>query len=258
MSSSQTVFIVDDDRAFLETTCGWLKSVDCPVVAYESAEDFLKQFQPSQSGCLLLDIVLPKMDGLKLLAEMNRRRWSIPTIAMTAHGKISDAVRAIKLGAVNYLEKPFKSKKALIELVKRTMESAKFAGQVRLELEEFGRKLSRLTSRQQEVLKLVVEGLSSNEIAERFGSTTSTVSSQRSAVMTKLAVESIPELVRLTLQYSVATELDPALASIAAFRSASNAGRPSKKKSSRVRPAKANSSKLPSPKATARKNRNSG
>ena len=258
MSSSPTVFIVDDDLAFLETTCRWLESVNYPVVAYESAEDFLKQFQSSQSGCLLLDILLPKMDGLKLLEEMNRRRWSIPTIAMTAHGKISDAVRAIKLGAVNYLEKPFKSKKALVELVRRTMESAEFAGQARLEMEEFGRKLSRLTLRQQEVLKLVVEGLSSSEIADSLGSTTSTVSSQRSAIMEKLSADSIPELVRLTLQYSVAMELDPALASIAAFGSAGNSGRSSKEKSSNARPANANSSKRPSPTGTTRKKRNSG
>ncbi len=217
MSVARTIFIVDDDRDFLNTACRWLKSVDIPVLAFESAADFLSQFQPNQTGCLLLDIVMPKMSGLELLQELNRRHWLLPTIAMTAHKKIPYAVQAMKLGAVDFVEKPFTSKKALVELVTRAMQTANYARKVRVEMVQFGEKLRLLTTREQEVLKMVVDGLSSNEIADSFGSTASTVSNQRASIMAKLSAESVAELVRVTLRYSVATELDPTLATSSAF-----------------------------------------
>lgn len=218
LDETQTVFIVDDDPDFLETACRWLESVDIRVVTFKSAVEFLEAFRPDHPGCLLLDIVMPEMTGIQLLERINRRHWVIPTIAMTAHKKISYAVEAMKLGAVDFIEKPFSSKRVLIDLVTRVMKTAQYARKVRVEMTEFSQKLSNLTAREHEVLKLVVEGLSSNEIAEVFGSTTSTVSGQRSSIMAKLAVESVAELVRVTLRYSVATELDPSLALLTDFR----------------------------------------
>ena len=218
MDNAQTAFIVDDDRDFLNTACRWLESVNIPVKAFDSAVEFLGEFQPNDSGCLLLDIVMPKMNGLELLEELNRRQWILPTIAMTAHKKISYAVQAMKLGAVDFVEKPFTSKKAFVELVTRAMQTANYARKVRVEMVQFGEKLLLLTPREQDVLKLVVDGLSSNEIAEIFGNTTSTVSYQRASIMAKLSVESVAELVRVTLRYTVATELDPTLAASSAFR----------------------------------------
>ena len=218
MNSLPTVFLVDDDNAFLKTTSSWLKSAGCFVETHDCAASFLNHYQLGQPGCLLLDIYMPKMSGLKLLAEMRRRRWKIPTIAMTAHGSISDAVKAIKLGALDYVEKPFSSKKALIALVTRAMKSAVFARELREEIEEFGHRLDLLTIRERDVLKLVVDGLSSSEIADRFGSTTATVSTQRAAIMAKLGAESVPSLIRLTLRHSVAVELDPTLAAVIGTR----------------------------------------
>ncbi len=254
MSVAQTVFIVDDDRDFLNTACRWLTSVEIPVLAFESAADFLSQFQPDQTGCLLLDIVMPKMGGLELLQELNRRHWLLPTIAMTAHKKISFAVQAMKLGAVDFVEKPFTSKKALVELVTRAMQTANYARKVRVEMVEFGEKLSQLTSREQEVLSLVVDGLSSNEIADIFGNTASTVSNQRASIMAKLSAESVAELVRVTLRYSVATELDPILAASSAFR----LDRKPTVKKPRDLPSKKAASKRASPTVTNRTKRNSG
>jgi FixJ family two-component response regulator len=218
MDGDQTVFIVDDDRDFLNTACRWLESVDIPVLAFNSAAKFLKAFQPDQTGCLLLDIAMPRMNGLELLQELNRRHWLIPTIAMTAHKKVPYAVQAMKLGAVDFVEKPFRRKQVFIDLVTRVMKTAQYARRVRVEMVQFGERLSELTPREQDVLKLVVDGLSSNEIADVFNSTVSTVSSQRASVIKKLHVETTPELVRVTLRYVVATELDPTLASSSAFR----------------------------------------
>ena len=254
MGVAQTVFIVDDNPDFLKTVCRWLESVNVRVLAFKSAAEFLDAFQPNHPGCLLLDIVMPKMSGLQMLEELNRRRWFIPTIAMTAHKKISFAVQAMKLGAVDFIEKPFSSKKVLVELVTRAMETAQYATKVRVEMAQFGEKLSSLTVREDEVLKLVVDGLSSNEIAEAFGSSVSTVSGQRSSIMAKLSVESVAELVREMLRYSVATELDPSLASFSNFQQ----GRKSTVKKTRELLGKKAVSKPPVAEATKGKKRNSG
>lgn len=260
----QTVFIVDDDRDFLKTTCRWLQSEHVRVVTFESAAEFLQAFQPDHPGCLLLDIVMPKMSGIQLLEELNRRRWVIPTIAMTAHNKISYAVEALKLGAADFVEKPFSSKAVLVKLVSRVMKTAQYARKIRVEMAVFSEKLSNLTTREQEVLKLVVEGLSSNEIAETFGSTTSTVSGQRASIMAKLSVEYVAELVREMLRYSVATELDPSLASLSDFQKGRKPNvrkTPVKKRSVKKPPdlpSKKKFSKPPVPDAPKAKKRNSG
>ncbi len=201
MSSDPKLFVVDDDCGFLDAVHGWLESARLPVVACDSARAFLAEFQPGQPCCLLLDVVMPEMSGLELLVELNRRRWKIPTIAMTARSNVRDAVRAMKLGAMDYVEKPFSSKHSLIQLARRALQVATFAQQNRAEIEEIGDKLAKLSEREQEVLKQVADGLSSKEIAREMAVSIRTVESQRLTIMKKLEVESIAQLVRMVLLY---------------------------------------------------------
>ena len=209
MISSPTLFIVDDDRGFLDATHDWLKSASLPVVACNSARAFLAEFQPGQPCCLLLDVVMPVMSGLELLEELNRRHWTVPTIAMTARSSVRDAVRAMKLGALDYVEKPFSSKKSLIQVARRALQIATSAQQNRMEIEEIGAKMAKLTEREHEVLKQVADGLSSKEIAHAMDVGIRTVESQRFSIMKKLEAESIAQLVRMVLRYSVATAPKP-------------------------------------------------
>jgi FixJ family two-component response regulator len=217
MNSSPTLFIVDDDRGFLKAAHDWLKSARLSVVACDSARAFLSEYQPGQPGCLLLDVVMPEMSGLELLEELNRRQWTIPTIAMTARSSVHDAVRAMKLGALDYVEKPFASKNALIQVARRALQAATSAQQIRAEIDEIGGKLAKLSEREHEVLRQVADGLSSKEIAHAMNVSTRTVESQRLTMMKKLEAESIPQLVRMVLRYSVATESKATLAAAAAF-----------------------------------------
>ena len=213
MESTPTVFIVDNDVKFLHVTRDMLKAAQLAVIACESGSEFLDVYTEGHPGCLLLDIVMPEMSGLELLEELRRRRWFLPTIAMTAYGKVNEAVRAMKLGAIDFVEKPFEGKEALIKLVTNALQNATFAQQVRSEIVEMREKLSRLTTREREVLNFVVEGRSSKEIASEFDTKLRTVESQRFAIMNKLSADSIPQLVRMVLRYNVATQLDPALTS---------------------------------------------
>ena len=204
MSSNSTVFVVDDDRVFLETTCKLLKSAQLSVIACESAHAFLNTFQLGQPGCLLLDVIMPHMSGLELLEELNQRRWTIPTIVMTAHSHVSVAVQAMKLGALDFVEKPFRDKQSLIDLVQRALQTATFAQQQRAEIEEIGRKLATLTEHELYVLNRVVDGLSSKEIAYGMEVSIRTVETQRAKIMKKLEADSIPHLVRMVLRHATA------------------------------------------------------
>lgn len=221
MTLTPTVFLVDNDRDFLNATSVLLKSTQAPLVMCESGTEFLATYSEGRPGCLLLDIVMPGMSGLELLEELQRRHWFLPTIAMTAYGNVRDAVQAMKLGAMDYIEKPFQDKNAVVSLVKRALQAATFARQVRTEIQEIGDRISKLTSREREVLDLVVEGRSSKEIASEHKTKLRTVESQRFSIMTKLNAESVPILVRMVLRYKVATQLDPALAASEVFEKAS-------------------------------------
>jgi len=149
-------------------------------------------------------VIMPHMSGLELLEELNQRRWTIPTIVMTAHSHVSVAVQAMKLGALDFVEKPFRDKQSLIDLVQRALQTATFAQQQRAEIEEIGRKLATLTEHELYVLNRVVDGLSSKEIAYGMEVSIRTVETQRAKIMKKLEADSIPHLVRMVLRHATA------------------------------------------------------
>ena len=193
-----TVFVVDDDRAMRESLSWLLDSVGLRVRSYATAADFLAEHDPAQPGCLVLDVRMPGMSGLDLQAELARRGVELPTIVITGHAEVSMAVRAVKAGALDFIEKPF-SDQLLLDRVRQALEIDLEVREVRRRREDALRRLATLTAREREVLNLVVAGKQNKEIASELGVSPKTVEVHRAHVMSKMCVDSLAELIRITL-----------------------------------------------------------
>jgi two-component system response regulator FixJ len=193
-----TVFVVDDDRAMRESLSWLLDSVGLRVRSYATAADFLAEHDPAQPGCLVLDVRMPGMSGLDLQAELTRRGVELPTIVITGHAEVSMAVRAVKAGAIDFIEKPF-SDQLLLDRVRQALEIDLEAREVRRRREDARRRLATLTTREREVLNLVVAGKANKEIASALGVSPKTVEVHRAHVMSKMCADSLAELIRITL-----------------------------------------------------------
>jgi FixJ family two-component response regulator len=193
-----TVFVVDDDRAMRESLSWLLDSVGLRVRSYATAADFLAEHDPAQPGCLVLDVRMPGMSGLDLQAELARRGVELPTIVITGHAEVSMAVRAVKAGAIDFIEKPF-SDQLLLDRVRQALEVDLEAREVRRRREDARRRLATLTAREREVLNLVVAGKANKEVASALGVSPKTVEVHRAHVMSKMCVDSLAELIRITL-----------------------------------------------------------
>ena len=193
-----TVFVVDDDRAMRESLSWLLDSVGLHVRSYATAADFLADHDPAQPGCLVLDVRMPGMSGLDLQAELARRGVDLPTIVITGHAEVSMAVRAVKSGAIDFIEKPF-SDQLLLDRVRQALEMDRQAREVRSRREDARRRLATLTAREREVLNLVVAGRANKEIAFELRVSPKTVEVHRAHVMSKMCVDSLAELIRVTL-----------------------------------------------------------
>ena len=193
-----TVFVVDDDRAMRDSLSWLLDSVGLRVRSYATAAEFLADHDPAQPGCLVLDVRMPGMSGLDLQAELARRGVELPTIVITGHAEVSMAVRAVKAGAIDFIEKPF-SDQLLLDRVRQALQIDLEARDVRRRREDARRRLATLTAREREVLDLVVAGKANKEIASALGVSPKTVEVHRAHVMSKMCVDSLAELIRITL-----------------------------------------------------------
>jgi two-component system, LuxR family, response regulator FixJ len=198
MPPEPIVFVVDDDRAMRESLRWLLESVGLTVRTYSTAADFLREYEPSQPGCLVLDVRMPGMSGLDLQADLVRRGAGLPTIVVTGHAEVPMAVRAVKAGAVDFIEKPF-SDQLLLDRVRQALEIDRLEREVRRRREEARRRLESLTTREREVLALVAAGKANKEIAADLGLSPKTVEVHRSHVMSKMAVDSLAELIRVAI-----------------------------------------------------------
>jgi len=193
-----TVFVVDNDRAMRDSLSWLLDSVGLRVRSYATAAEFLADHDPAQPGCLVLDVRMPGMSGLDLQAELARRGVELPTIVITGHAEVSMAVRAVKAGALDFIEKPF-SDQLLLDRVRQALEIDLEVREVRRRREDALRRLATLTAREREVLNLVVAGKQNKEIASELGVSPKTVEVHRAHVMSKMCVDSLAELIRITL-----------------------------------------------------------
>jgi two-component system, LuxR family, response regulator FixJ len=190
------VYVVDDDPAILDSLRLLLRSAGLECSTYSNATDFLNQFDATRHSCLLADIRMPGMSGLELLDELNRKGFSVPTVFITGHGDVPMAVRAMKAGALDFIQKPFRDE----DLIKRIHDA------LNLDLErlvqrrsalEVMERFESLTPRETEVMRKVVDGCANKVIAFDLGVSQRTVELHRARVMHKMGVRSLAELVRM-------------------------------------------------------------
>ena len=193
------VYVVDDDDAVRDGLKWLIESVDLQVAPCPNAQTFLEAYDGSRPGCLVLDVRLRGMSGLDLQAELARREISIPTIVVTGHGDVPMAVRAMKLGAIDFVEKPFNDQE-LLERIQKAIEGDLEARRGDRERAEACALLATLSPREREVLDLLVLGKANKEVADQLGLSTRTVEGHRARLMEKLACGSLAELVRLSLR----------------------------------------------------------
>ncbi|WP_431861132.1 response regulator transcription factor [Azospirillum sp.] len=202
--STPTVFVVDDDEAVRKSLAWLIGSVGLAVQAYESADAFLASWTVERPGCLVLDVRMPGMSGLELQDALARRGSSLPVIIVTGHADVPMAVRALKAGAVDFIEKPFNDQVLLDRIqdaVKRSQSA--FAGQARRALVQA--LLARLTPRERQVAELVAAGKPNKVIAFELDLSMKTVEVHRHNVMDKLEVASVADLTRLFVEANAAS-----------------------------------------------------
>lgn len=196
MSAQPTVFLVDDDHAYRQSLKFLLESADLDVEDYPSAEGFLKAYQPDRRGCLVLDIRMSGMSGLELQERLADRHVGIPVIFISGHGDVPMSVKAMKSGALDFLEKPFEDA-VLIERIKEAFKRDWAQRDKRAKLAQSEERFATLTARERDVMKLIVAGHSNREIAARLNLSHRTVEVHRARIMTKTGCDSLPELIGL-------------------------------------------------------------
>jgi two-component system response regulator FixJ len=198
-----TIFIVDDDDGVRDSLQLLLQAAGFPQIgAYESSLRFLDAAEPRPGDCLLLDVRMPDMDGLELQAELNRRALRLPVIVMTGHGDVPIAVRAMKAGAADFIEKPF-TDDLLIDCVRRALALSAETLRLSEEASEILRRLQTLTAREREVLEGMVAGHPNKVIAHDLGISPRTVEIHRARVMEKMDARSLSALVRMALAVGI-------------------------------------------------------
>jgi RNA polymerase sigma factor (sigma-70 family) len=196
--SKATVFVVDDDQAMRNSLKWLIESVGVSVESFASADDFLAHFQPGRAGCLVLDVRMPGMSGLELLEHLARSNMHIPAVIITGHGDVPMAVRAMKSGAVDFIEKPFNDE-VLLDAIRRAIAFEEQQRSQFSEHREIRERLAHLTPREHEVMDMVCEGRSNKEIANALGVSAKTIEAHRARVMEKMQAGSLAELVRMSL-----------------------------------------------------------
>ena len=198
MDSQPTVFIVDDDPAMRESLRWLIESVGLAVETYGAARDFLDSYDPSRSGCLVLDVRMPGLSGLDLQSELTKQQIRIPTIIITGYAEVPMAVRALKEGAIDFIEKPF-SDQHLLDRIRQAIEADRQARLVSAAQDDIADRHERLTPRERQVMAMVVEGKSNKSIAQDFGLSDKTVEVHRAKVMEKMRARSLAELIKMHL-----------------------------------------------------------
>lgn len=211
MTPTATVHVVDDDAAMGQSIAFLAGSVGWRTVTYETARRFLAAVAPEEPGCLVLDVRMPEMSGLELQREMKRRGMMLPIIFVTGHADVGLAVEAMKQGAFDLIEKPFRDQLLLDSIAKAVRQSVNEL-ESQLELRSSKQRLALLTSREREVAWLVAQGHANRDIAQRLGISEKTVHVHRARVMDKAQVRSAAALAQLFMQ------IDPEFAHASAER----------------------------------------
>ena len=207
-AQSPTAYVVDDDEA-IRTLWRWLmESNGIAVRTYATAMEFIEGYDPETPGCLVLDLRLPGMSGLELQDYLKKRGIEMPIVFVTAHGDVATAVTALKGGAVDFIEKPFSYRQVLSIIEKAFQRDAETRGRRVRHLRAASR-MAMLTERERAVLQRVIEGKQNKVIAGELDISVKTVEFHRSKLMEKMGVNSVAELVQLTLGFSLMESPEP-------------------------------------------------
>ena len=198
MGGSELVHIIDDDDALRDSLSFLLSSVGIKTKSYETATGYSNDPERGACGCILTDVRMPGMSGIDLLRKLKSDGITVPVIVMTGHGDVPLAVEAMKLGALDFVEKPFNDD-ALIASVRSALGEAKRHSVHEEERKEIDARLAQLTARERQVLDGLVAGQPNKVIAHELGISPRTVEIYRANVMTKMQANSLSELVRMAL-----------------------------------------------------------
>jgi two-component system response regulator FixJ len=198
MTDAPTVFVVDDNPGVRTSLRTLMESAGIAVETYATAAEFLATFDAERPGCLLLDVRLRGASGLDLQDELRRRKAPLPIIVVTGYANVPTTLRALKSGAFDFLQKPV-SPKLLLERVHAAIEKDRLARESAAAEAAVMRRLARLTPRERQVLKLLVEGKTSKEIAGALDVSVRTVEGHRHMVLSKMSVSTTAELVHTVM-----------------------------------------------------------
>jgi FixJ family two-component response regulator len=193
----QTVFVVDDDAAVRDSIAELVESVGLRAESYASPSAFLDAFKPERPGCLVLDVRMAEMSGLVLQQRLNALGARLPVIVLTGHGDVPMAVQAMKAGAVDFIQKPYREQ-ALLDSINAALSMDAAARRLQATAESFDQRLGTLTSREREVLELVLAGRTSKEIANALAISPRTAEAHRRSLLHKFGAASAKELVLMS------------------------------------------------------------
>jgi two-component system response regulator FixJ len=198
MSGHETplVHVVDDDEAVRRSVAFALKTSGFQVRTYESGSEILKEAPNLEAGCIVLDIRMPGMDGLEVQEALKSKGVTLPVVIMTGHGDVSLAVRAMKAGAIDFIEKPFE-KAVLLSAIEHGMGRLKQSATTLKDADEAATRLQLLTAREREVLDGLAKGLPNKSIAYDLGISPRTIEVHRANLMAKLEVKSLSDALRI-------------------------------------------------------------
>ena len=206
-SQKPTVFIIDDDEAVRDSLKLLLDSVGQKNKTFSNAEYFLETYDESCPGCLILDIRMPNMSGLELQSKLNEMHCILPVIFITGHGDVPMAVRAIKEGAMDFIQKPFRDQE-LLDLINDALKLDAKQRTNLLERKEILQRISSLSDREYEILRLIIQGKPNKLIATEIGLSQRTVEIHRSHLMKKMGTKSLAHLVRQIMAIKSHMSLD--------------------------------------------------
>jgi FixJ family two-component response regulator len=193
-----TVYIVDDDPDMRDSLAWLMKTVGLAVESFGSADHFLREFDPKGPGCLVFDVRMPGTSGLDLFETLTNRGETMPVIFITAHADVPMAIRAMKSGAVEFVEKPF-NRQTLLEKIQRAIKDDTARRALLADREAIQARFRTLTDKEREVLTLIMDGRPNKAIANLLEITPRAVEMRRASLMKKLGTRSVVEMMRLAL-----------------------------------------------------------